>query len=95
LLELDGILNGNRSKRQVGEKYDPTIRTRLNLAASGTRLSTYGPTPTHIKSNEIAEKQFRDLRSRLDSVLNEQLPVFEKKLQDAGAPWVEGQPLPG
>jgi hypothetical protein len=94
LLELDGILNGNRAKRKIGEDRDPTILSRLSFAMGGTANSTYGPTPTHKKSFEIALKQFTALKSTLESVLNAKLPAFEKKLVEAGAPWVEGQPIP-
>jgi photosystem II stability/assembly factor-like uncharacterized protein len=41
LLVLDEKLNGNRSKREVGEKRNPTIASRLNMASSGTFSSTY------------------------------------------------------
>jgi len=94
LLELDEQLNGNRSKKQVGEKNNPTINYRLSVARRGTMSSTYGPTPTHKRSLEIADIQFREFRTTLEKILNEQLPKLEEALQDAGAPWVKGQPIP-
>ncbi len=94
LLEMDEQLHGNRSKRQVGEKNNPTITRRLNVAISGTENSTYGPTPTHKRSLEIAEKQFKELRLNLDKILDQDLPALEKALIDAGAPWFDGQSIP-
>ncbi len=94
LLELDEQLNGNSSKGQVGEKNNPTIGSRLNVALTGTRFSTYGPTPTHKRSLEIARNQLREFKVKLNSIVNEQLSKLEKALSDAGAPWVEGQPIP-
>ena len=94
LLELDGKLNGNRSKQQIGEKNNPTINYRLGVAMNGTMSSTYGPTPTHKRSLEIADTQFREFKTELKNILNEQLPRLEKALQDSGAPWVRGQPIP-
>jgi photosystem II stability/assembly factor-like uncharacterized protein len=94
LLEFDEELNGNRSKREVGEKTKPTINRRLNFAMSGSKLSTYGPTPTLARSLEIAQNQFAELKLELERILNQQLPAMEKALQEAGAPWVEGQPIP-
>ena len=91
---LDVKLNGNRSKSQVGEKNDPTINQRLYTAISGTMSSTYGPTPLHKRSMEIAVDEFADFRSALEEILEKRLPAFEKALQDAGAPWVKGQPIP-
>jgi len=94
LFELDEQLNGNRSKGQVGEKNNPTINYRLRVARSGTFSSTYGPTPTHQRSLEIASTQFDEFKIALEKILNKQLPKFEKDLQAAGAPWIPGQPIP-
>jgi hypothetical protein len=93
LLKLDFMLNGYRSKSQVGEKNDPTINQRLRTASSGVS-STYGPTTMHRKSFEIATEEFADFRASLEEILVDRLPAFEIALQDAGAPWVKGQPLP-
>ncbi len=94
LLQLDEQLSGNRSRRQVGEKNDATISDRLDVALIGNRYSTYGPTPTHRRSLEIARTEFGPLKSALENILRQQLPAFEQALQDAGAPWVPGQALP-
>ena len=94
LLALDEEINGNRSKRQVGEIGTPTIGSRLRFAMGGTRLSTYGPTPNLQRSLEIADSQFAEVQSTLDSILKQQLPDMERALSEAGAPWVEGQPIP-
>jgi photosystem II stability/assembly factor-like uncharacterized protein len=94
LLAFDEQLNGNRSKREVGEKTKPTVNSRLSFAMTGSRLSTYGPTPTLKRSLEIAQSQFAGLKLEFEHILNEQLPAMEKALQEAGAPWVEGQRIP-
>ena len=70
------------------------MSTRLRAVSSGTRSSTYGPTPTHRRSLEIAEQELEVLRQRLNAVLEERLPALEKQLQEAGAPWTPGQPVP-
>ena len=94
LLELDEQLNGNRSKREVGEKRKPSINTRLSAASSGTSYSTYGPTPMHKRSLEIAQSEFITFKSELEKVIYVELPKFEKALRKAGSPWIEGQPIP-
>ena len=94
LLALDEQINGNRSKRQVGEEGTPTVSNRLRFAMGGTRLSTYGPTPNLQRSLEIASSQFAEVQSILDGILKQQLPDMERALSEAGAPWVEGQPIP-
>jgi photosystem II stability/assembly factor-like uncharacterized protein len=94
LLELDEQLHGNRSKREVGEKTKPTINSRLRFAMGGTRLSTYGPTPTHKRSLEIASSEFAELKRALEDILARKIPQMEEALRRAGAPWIEGQPIP-
>lgn len=94
LLALDEQLNGNRSKRQVGEIRKPTIVYRLGISSNGTFNSTYGPTPNHKRSLEIAATEFRELKSELDKIINEELPRVEQALRAAGAPWIDGQEIP-
>jgi photosystem II stability/assembly factor-like uncharacterized protein len=94
LFVLDEQLNGNRSKREIGEKYKPTIAYRLNQVFYGNSNSTYGPTEMQKRNLEIAGTQFLDLKNSLDIIMSEKIPGIEKALIDAGAPWIEGQPIP-
>ena len=94
LLEFDEQLNGNRARRSIGEKNNPTISGRLWFALGGTRNTTYGPTPNIKKSFNIAESQFAELKASLEDIVNRQLPEMEKAVMQAGAPWLEGQPIP-
>jgi len=94
LYSIDAALSGTPSRRAVGEANVHTVSTRLRAVASGTESSTYGPTPTHRRSLEIAEEEFRGLRDRLNAVLEDRLPALEEALEEAGAPWTPGQPLP-
>jgi hypothetical protein len=95
LYELDATLNGNRSQQAVGDPTGPTVRDRLGVAVTGTRLSTYGPTPTHRQSLDLAQKELGRIRTQLETLQQEKLPALAKDLEAAGAPWIEGQPLPG
>ena len=94
LHDIDVALNGNPSMNQVGEDQVHGIGTRLFSAMVGTQFSTYGPTPTHRRSMEIAESEFAAARARFNALVTEKLPALEDKLRDAGAPWAPGQPLP-
>lgn len=94
LYTLDEKLNGNHSKAEIGEGDIYSISARLSAAQTGTGLSTYGPTPEHKKTISIAKKEFSSLRTELEHIVNIQLPQIEKKLIAAGAPWIEGQPIP-
>lgn len=88
LHSLDQQMNGNRSKQQVGEKTKVTIGSRLSAATLGTALSTYGPTPTHRKTLEIAQQEFAALKPKIDQVVSESIPAFESKLAEVGAPYI-------
>ncbi len=94
LLAIDEALSGNRARAAVEDDGPMTITRRVRVAQMGTALSTYGPTPTHRRSLEIAEQDLAKLREQLNAVLEQQLPAFEKKLEAAGAPWTPGRPVP-
>lgn len=95
LYAIEEALGGNQSKNQVGEKGPRTVNNRLFVAQIGTGLSTYGPTPTHKRSMEIAEQEFADIRNRLNAITEQRLPRIEQMLADAGAAWTPGQAIPG
>ncbi|NQU33984.1 MAG: hypothetical protein HQ521_12180 [Bacteroidetes bacterium] len=94
LIDIREKLYGNGSKDQIGEKNNPTVMSRLSAASMGVQNSTYGPTPTHVKSLEIAKTEFVDIKTKLENIVNIQIPKVEKQLIDAGAPWMEGQEMP-
>jgi hypothetical protein len=93
LNELDRQLNGNSAKREVGEKNDPTIGTRYYIASSGIS-TTYGPTPMHRESLEMAKQEYTGIRDQLETIRDERIPALEQLLIDAGAPWMDGQAIP-
>jgi hypothetical protein len=64
------------------------------MAGFGSAFSTYGPTPAQRRSLEIAQEEYEVVRSRLDALLTTRLPAFERALQEAGAPWTPGGPIP-
>lgn len=90
---LDIELNGIKSKNNVGEKSHKTISDRIGAAYLGNFLSTYGPTPTHKKSLNIAKSELKVLTHALNKIIKEDIPAIEKKLKKSGAPWVSGSDL--
>jgi hypothetical protein len=94
LYEIEEALVGNRSRATVEGDGRPTISRRVRVAQIGTAWSTYGPTPTHRRSLEIAEAELAGVRERLNGLLEQRLPAFERKLEAAGAPWSPGRPVP-
>jgi hypothetical protein len=94
LLSLDEKINGNKSKEEVGEKSPPSIAQRIYVAMSGTANSTYGPTPMLMRNLEIAKEEYSEIKLEVEDIRRIQIPAVEKLLINAGAPWIEGQPLP-
>ncbi len=93
LIVIEEGLNGNPAKLEIGEKVDPNLHSRLSVAISGAG-TTYGPTPMHRRSLELAKAEYEALRTRLTDIHDRRIPEIEKLLIDAGAPWMEGQPIP-
>jgi hypothetical protein len=85
--------SGDPLRSAVGEKSLPTIGQRVNVAAMGTRTSTYGPTPTHRQSLAIARKQLDALKTELAEIIENDIPQLEKALIEAKAPYVKGSGL--
>jgi hypothetical protein len=94
LLDVEKAAYGYSSRQEVGAYDDPTVGDRLRVAIMGTTNSTYGPTAMHLENFRIAKEQFDAIRSELKVLVEEKIPAMEKALEAAGAPWIEGQPLP-
>ncbi|MEM7105733.1 MAG: glycosyl hydrolase [Bacteroidota bacterium] len=82
--------SGDMVRREVGEKSQPTIGSRLFVASMGTSGSTYGPTDTHKESLAIAKRQLNALRAELNKILSDDIPALEQALKAADAPAFKG-----
>ncbi|MEE4196738.1 MAG: hypothetical protein V2I54_03770 [Bacteroidales bacterium] len=91
---LETEFYGSQAKSKIGEKDIPTIFDRLSAASIGTSNSTYGPTPMHRRSLEIARNEFAQVKTKIDEIVEKKIPALEKELINAGAPWIEGQQIP-
>ncbi|MDA3933347.1 MAG: glycosyl hydrolase [Gammaproteobacteria bacterium] len=85
---------GKSELESIGQPQSHTIGTRIFVASIGTMRSSYGPTPTHRRSLEIASSEFADVREQLNQLIEQRLPTLEQRLLDAGAPWIPGGPVP-
>ncbi|OGF14207.1 MAG: glycosyl hydrolase [Candidatus Eisenbacteria bacterium RBG_16_71_46] len=94
LSALEERLSGNRQRRTYGDDGPVSIAERLRVARLGNESSTYGPTPTHRMSFEIAQQSFAELRRDLDRLIEEDLVALEKRLDAAGVPWTPGRRVP-
>jgi hypothetical protein len=53
--------------------------------------TTAGLTNTQRRAYEIAADEFGDVLGRLQTLVEQDLAAFEKRAEDAGAPWTPGR----
>jgi hypothetical protein len=94
LVKIRTSVSGNSSRDEVGEKNPPAIYQRLSIASTGTTYSTYGPTQTHRRVLEIAREEFAGVKEDLKKIVDTEIPAMLTRLYEAGAPWIEGMPIP-
>jgi len=90
LLNLQSELEGSKAKAEIGESDFPTVSQRLQTAMMGTAYSTYGPTPLHKDNLGMAESLHEKVKKELMEIVKEDIPALKQKLDDAGAPAIEG-----
>ncbi|MDJ0840917.1 MAG: glycosyl hydrolase [Acidobacteriota bacterium] len=88
------LMSGNRQMEGVGEATAPGIRGRMGVVGMSMGMSTYGPTPTHLRQFEIAKEGLAKVRTMLNDMQDNALPALEKKLDEAGLPWTPGRSVP-
>ena len=94
LQELRSELYGSSAKNEIGERNPPTVQSRYYVARRGIS-TTYGPTDMHIRTLEVARDQMKEIKDKINRISNVEVPKLEQELAKAGAPWIEGQTLPG
>ena len=84
---INRLLEGSSSKAEVGEKDDLTLSYRLYFAANGLTGNSYGPTPLHMESFEVAKSLFAKLKPMIDSFVSD-VKNTSSEMETAGAPAV-------
>ena len=82
---LDSLLYGNKSKREIMEKDNPTISDRISIALRGFSGNSYGPTKHHLASFEIAKKQWNEMKPLIIE-FNSKVDASIKLLESIGSP---------
>jgi photosystem II stability/assembly factor-like uncharacterized protein len=95
LLEMQDRINGNVARDLYGDPGPVSVKRRIEVAMMGTFRSSYGPTPTHVRSLEIARTEFGEVKTRLQQIHDSELPALRKQLDEAGVPWTPGRGVPG
>ena len=94
LMDLAVRLGGDERIDRANEQGPVSVSARLSSVQMGTALSTYGPSPMHERSLEIAEQEFADIRASLDRIYGTDLPALRAALDEAGVPWTPGRGVP-
>ncbi len=89
---FEETIYGSPAKAEVMEKDKPTIYSRMSAIISNIANSTYGPTADCLKNYSIVKQEYQETLNKYKS-LKTQIPVFEKRLQALGAPYIEGEKL--
>jgi len=95
VLVLHEKIEGNERRDFAGDPGPVSIGRRLGVAFLGNAWSTYGPTPTHRRSMEIAQNELAALQATLGEILTTELVQLESDLDAAGVPWTPGRGLGG
>ena len=82
---IESLLYGNKSKKEIGEKEDPTIFERLSISKRGFYGNSYGPTKLHMKSLEISKNQWKEIEPKINQFINEVNKLGES-LEKLGSP---------
>ena len=93
LTAFDRKVNGSDAKREIGERNNPSVQSRMFVGFRGLS-TTYGPTEMHKESLRIAKSEFSVLSAELSDIESGELKRIEDKLSEMGAPWIEGQAIP-
>lgn len=94
--DLRSIAVALRGDDTVSRRFEPTapsLLQRINRAA-GSFWTTIEPTHTQRRCYQIAEKDFTDLRSRLQHVVDVDLAQLERDMDELGVPWTPGRSMP-
>ena len=95
VMDLDLKLSGDENRDMAGDSGPVSVSRRIEVAQMGTAFSSYGPTPTHERSLEIAEQAFASIKTALKRIYETELPALRKAMDDAGVPWTPGRGVPG
>jgi len=91
LLQLQLELVGDSNRELHNEGGPVPVDRRVEVAYLGTAFSTYGPTPTHQRSLEIARAEFEPISTALQEINKQDLPALRSALDEAGVPWTPGR----
>ncbi len=89
--EINSLLNSLRGGRENSDIPPPSISDRVGNIAGAIRLSLTKPTQTQVEQYDLTMSEFAPVLTRLRTLIETDLPKFEKTLEEAGAPLTPGR----
>ena len=68
-----------------GVRWPPKLLTKISYLASGLGSGDFGPTKQQREVQALLKQQLGAVRQRLDGVLSQDLPTFNKLLADSNS----------
>jgi len=93
LADIRDGLAGDRVRPGLNEPSVPSVLARVGQVVGALQETRYGPTATHRRSLEIADRQFGALASSIRRVAAD-VRRLEEDMEAAGVPWTPGRTLP-
>ena len=94
LMDILEKFNGDPTKPKRNEPALPGISGRVRTMMFGAMGSTEGPTGTHERQFEIAAEQYEAVLGELETLVDDEIPALNEKLDEADAPWTPGRKIP-
>ena len=84
---IDVLIGGNKSKKEIGEKDNPSFSDRLMFAKRGFYGNSYGPTKHQLESFEIGVKQWNQMKPKIE-IFSKSVNAIKARLESLGSPYI-------
>ena len=91
LLVQKDRLTPNATRAIYQEFDDLPLTNRLWHARFAARSNAYGPTPEQVESMEIASSLYRDVKTQLENLIENDYRQLQRALDEAKVPWSPGR----
>ncbi len=92
--EIRMVMFGDPIKRRLEIQQAPSLNNRINGAIFSGMTTSSDPTKTSMMVKSIAEKYLEPVIDSLRSIMENDIPAIDSKLDELGAPWTPGRLLP-
>ena len=91
LADLRRKLFGDRTKSRIDQDAEPGLSRQVNGVIRDQWQSTSAPTTSQQNTYQIVAGEFAPLLDALKKIVNEDVKIIEKRLEEMGAPFTPGR----